>query len=107
MAIDQHLKCVPDYPKPGIVFRDISPLLANDKICRMACQRLVDATADLDYDIVAGLDARGFIVMSHVAALSPVAVGTLMINRTAKFASGFASATHKDSTGESSHVVVY
>ena len=72
MAIDVgHLKdCVrdiPDFPRPGVVFKDITPLL-GDAIAFGACvDALADHFADASVDKVVGIEARGFIVAAPVA----------------------------------------
>lgn len=58
------IRDVPDYPKPGIVFKDITPLLAD----HVAFTAVVEALADgLDVDKVVGIEARGFILAAPVA----------------------------------------
>jgi len=59
-----YIRDIPDYPKPGIVFKDITPLLAD----RTAFARAIEELADgLDFDKVAGIEARGFILAAPVA----------------------------------------
>ena len=60
------VRAVPDFPKPGIVFRDITPLLANADAFAAATAALA-AFAPPDADIVAGAEARGFIFGAAVA----------------------------------------
>ena len=64
-----HIRTVPDWPAPGVQFRDITPLLQNPKVFRMLIDAFVHRYMDsaLRPDVVAGLDARGFIVGSVVA----------------------------------------
>lgn len=65
----QHIRTVPDWPVPGVQFRDITPLLQNPKVFRVLIDAFVHRYMDSDLrpDVVAGLDARGFIVGSVVA----------------------------------------
>ena len=65
----QHIRTVPDWPVPGVQFRDITPLLQNPKVFRVLIDAFVHRYMDsaLRPDVVAGLDARGFIVGSVVA----------------------------------------
>lgn len=65
----QHIRTVPDWPAPGVQFRDITPLLQNPRVFRVLIDAFVHRymTPGLRPDIVAGLDARGFIVGSVVA----------------------------------------
>ncbi len=65
----QHIRTVPDWPVPGVQFRDITPLLQNPKVFRVLIDAFVHRYMDsaLRPDVVAGLDARGFIIGSVVA----------------------------------------
>jgi adenine phosphoribosyltransferase len=56
-----YIRSVPDFPKPGIVFRDITPLLANAAGLDATVSALVDMTRDLRPDVVIGAEARGFL----------------------------------------------
>ncbi|MGH8892664.1 MAG: adenine phosphoribosyltransferase [Actinomycetes bacterium] len=58
---------VPDFPKPGIVFKDITPMLADHGCFTAAVAGLVDPRRGTDIDIVAGIEARGFILGAPVA----------------------------------------
>jgi adenine phosphoribosyltransferase len=63
--ISSHIRDVPDYPKPGVLFKDITPLLADPR----AFATVVDALATVfgPVDKVAGIEARGFIFAAPVA----------------------------------------
>lgn len=65
-ALSAFIRAVPDFPKPGIVFRDITPLLADAAAFGRAVSAL-SAFAPPDADIVAGAEARGFIFGAAVA----------------------------------------
>ena len=60
------IRNIPDYPKPGIMFRDVSSLLLDADGYRMTIDRLA-ALVDPDTQLVAGIEARGFIVASALA----------------------------------------
>ena len=64
-----HIRTVPDWPAPGVQFRDITPLLQNPKVFRVLIDAFVHRYMDpaLRPDVVAGLDARGFILGSVIA----------------------------------------
>lgn len=64
-----HIRTVPDWPAPGVQFRDITPLLQDAKVFRVLIDAFVHRYMDPDIrpDLVAGLDARGFIIGSVVA----------------------------------------
>ncbi len=61
------IRSIPDYPKPGIVFRDITTLLGDARAFRQAIDELVRPYADAKVDKVAGIEARGFILGGAVA----------------------------------------
>ncbi len=59
---------VPDFPKAGIVFKDITPLLADPAALVAAVDGLAQAAAPLDVDLVVGAEARGFLLGPAIAA---------------------------------------
>ena len=61
------IRTIPDYPKPGIMFRDITTLLGNARAFRRAIDELVQPWAGAKIDKVAGIEARGFILGGAVA----------------------------------------
>jgi len=61
------IRSIPDYPKPGIMFRDITTLLGNARAFRRAVDELVQPFAGSKVDQVAGMEARGFILGGAVA----------------------------------------
>ncbi|MDQ2954643.1 MAG: adenine phosphoribosyltransferase [Pseudomonadota bacterium] len=61
------IRSIPDYPKPGIVFRDITTLLGSARAFRRAVDELVQPWAGSKIDKVAGVEARGFIIGGAVA----------------------------------------
>jgi adenine phosphoribosyltransferase len=61
------IRTIPDYPKKGIMFRDITTLLGNPRAFRRAVDELVQPWAGAKIDAVAGLEARGFILGGAVA----------------------------------------
>lgn len=71
MSIEQDLRqairTIPDYPKPGIMFRDISTLLGDPRAFRRAIDELVQPWAGTKIDKIAGMEARGFILGGAVA----------------------------------------
>jgi len=58
---------VPDFPLPGIVFKDITPILGDGAIFRLAIDRFVADCAGKDIQKIAGIDARGFLFGAAVA----------------------------------------
>ena len=67
--LKQHIRTVPDWPAPGVQFRDITPLLQDPRVFRVLIDAFVHRymTPALRPTVVAGLDARGFIIGSVVA----------------------------------------
>ena len=61
------IRTIPDYPKPGILFRDITTLLGNARAFRRAVDELVQPFAGGKIDQIAGIEARGFILGGAVA----------------------------------------
>jgi adenine phosphoribosyltransferase len=67
MNLADTIRAIPDYPKPGIVFRDITTLLGNARAFRRTVDELVQPWAGGKIDKVAGIEARGFILGGAVA----------------------------------------
>jgi len=67
MNLANAIRTIPDYPKPGILFRDITTLLADARAFRQAVDELVQPLAGMKVDKVAGIEARGFILGGAVA----------------------------------------
>ena len=68
MNITDLIRTIPDYPKPGIMFRDITTLLSHPEGFSYTIQLLVDRYSQYDFDFVAGIEARGFILGAPLAA---------------------------------------
>ncbi|MCJ2043419.1 adenine phosphoribosyltransferase [Methylobacterium sp. J-078] len=67
IALKDSIRSIPDYPKPGIIFRDITTLLSDPRAFRRAVDALVHPYAGGRIDQVAGIEARGFILGGAVA----------------------------------------
>jgi len=67
MDFESVIRTIPDYPKKGIMFRDITTLLGNPRAFRSAVDALVQPYAGVRIDKVAGIEARGFILGGAVA----------------------------------------
>jgi adenine phosphoribosyltransferase len=84
----QHIRTVPDWPAPGVQFRDITPLLQDPQVFRVLIDAFVHRYMgyldgrDMRPDVVAGLDARGFILGAVVAY--ELAVGFVPIRKKGK-----------------------
>jgi adenine phosphoribosyltransferase len=62
LAVRDHIRDIPDFPKPGILFKDITPLMADASALGEAVEALADAARPLDVDVVIGAEARGFLL---------------------------------------------
>ncbi|MCI0498962.1 MAG: adenine phosphoribosyltransferase [Planctomycetales bacterium] len=67
MDLKAFVRDIPDFPKAGILFRDITPLLADAEALSCAIDRLVEPFKGKEIDVVAAVEARGFIFGSAVA----------------------------------------
>ena len=76
------IRTIPDYPKPGIMFRDITTLLGIARAFRRAVDELVQPWAGMKIDKVAGMEARGFILGGAVA--HQVSAGFIPIRKKGK-----------------------
>ena len=76
------IRTIPDYPKPGILFRDITTLLGNARAFRRTVDELVQPWAGSKIDKVAGMEARGFILGGAVA--HQVSAGFIPIRKKGK-----------------------
>jgi adenine phosphoribosyltransferase len=65
--IRSHIRTVPDWPAPGVQFRDITPLLSDPRVFRVLIDQFVHRYFDVRPAVIAGLDARGFIIGSVLA----------------------------------------
>ena len=67
MDIRSKIRHIPDFPKPGIDFLDITPLLLDNEVFEYIIDKMADVLKDIDFDIVACSEARGFIFGAPVA----------------------------------------
>ncbi|TMD13110.1 MAG: adenine phosphoribosyltransferase [Chloroflexi bacterium] len=80
--LKKYVRDVPDYPQKGIIFRDITPLLGDKKIFREVVELMSKAWAADPPDLVAGIEARGFIPGSAVSVR--LGAGFVPIRKTGK-----------------------
>lgn len=76
------IRDVPDFPKPGILFRDVTPLLQDATALRAAVDALAEPFRDDRIDFVVGIDARGFVMGAPVALA--LGVGFVMVRKQGK-----------------------
>ena len=82
MNLDPHLAKIPDFPKPGILFYDISPVLEDPDLSKQAINALANVARDYTPDVVVGLDARGFLFSVPVG--HALGLGSVMIRKAGK-----------------------
>lgn len=87
------IRDVPDFPKPGIIFKDITPLLANPSVFRSAIDAFIEATRPLGADKIVGIDARGFLFGAPVAYA--LGLGFIPIRKRGKLPSRCESAAYE------------
>src|SRR3546814_16542773 len=67
MDLKQHIRGIPDFPTPGILFYDISPLLAHPQAWQATVARLAEIVHRHEPDVLAGIESRGFLVAAPLA----------------------------------------
>ena len=67
MDLKQHIRSIPDFPKPGILFYDISTLLAHPRAWRVTVERLAGTLRPHEPDLLVGIESRGFLVAAPLA----------------------------------------
>ncbi|TAD89398.1 MAG: adenine phosphoribosyltransferase, partial [Alphaproteobacteria bacterium] len=82
MDLKQHIRHVPDYPKPGILFYDISTLLAHGQAWTETVRQLTRAAIDLKPDVLVGIESRGFLVAAPLA--TQLGCGFVMVRKKGK-----------------------
>lgn len=68
--LEEYVLTIPDFPEPGIMFRDITSVIQDPDGLKLAIDGLVKATENLEYDVVVGPESRGFIFGVPVAYLT-------------------------------------
>ncbi|MGE0714736.1 MAG: adenine phosphoribosyltransferase [Alphaproteobacteria bacterium] len=82
MDIRQHIRTIPDFPKPGILFYDISTLLAHPAAWKAAMDQLAAAVRPHRPDVLAGIESRGFLTAAPLALA--LGCGFLMVRKKGK-----------------------
>lgn len=82
MNIKDHIRSIPDFPKPGVVFYDISTLLAHPAAWRETVERLAGHLRPLKPDLLAGIESRGFLVAAPLAF--HLGCGFIMVRKAGK-----------------------
>ena len=82
MDLKKHIRDVPDFPKPGILFRDITPLLASREAFSESVQKLAEPWQNMAIDAVAAVEARGFLFAGPLAL--QLGVGLIPVRKPGK-----------------------
>lgn len=120
MSVDidlkDHIRTIPDFPEPGIMFRDVTPLFDSAAAFNAACARLETAMRGHGVNLIAGIEARGFILGGAIAR--ELGVGFMPVRKKGKlpwrtiaadYDLEYGSATlevHEDATGAGGRVGV-
>lgn len=67
MDYKKYIKAVQDFPIEGILFRDITPLMANGQVFKAACEEMTEFARDVDAEVIVGPESRGFIFGCPIA----------------------------------------
>ena len=67
MDLKKHIRSIPDYPKKGILFRDITTLIKNAEAFKYTNDKIIELARDIDFDKVAAIESRGFVFASTVS----------------------------------------
>ena len=82
MDLSDHIRTIPDFPKPGILFYDISTLLMHPKAWQATVERLAAAIKPHKPDLLAGIESRGFLVAAPLAL--ELGLGFVMVRKEGK-----------------------
>ena len=69
MDLKEHIRSIPDYPKKGILFRDITTLIKNEKAFSETINQIIKRVKDIKFDKIAAIESRGFVFASAVSYL--------------------------------------
>ncbi|MDQ2837041.1 MAG: adenine phosphoribosyltransferase [Actinomycetota bacterium] len=97
-TIDALLRDVPDFPEPGVLFKDITPLLADAKAFGACIDVLAALPAAAEADLIAGVEARGFIVAAALARA--VQAGVVPVRKAGKLPPPTVSARYELEYGQ-------
>ena len=67
MDLKEYIRSIPDYPKKGILFRDITTLIKNEKAFRDCIDQIVEKSKNFKFDKIAAVESRGFVFASAVS----------------------------------------
>ena len=67
MNLKEFIRSIPDYPKKGILFRDITTLIKNEKAFKYTIDQIVERSKKIKFDKIAAIESRGFVFASAVS----------------------------------------
>ena len=70
MDLKKHIRSIPDYPKKGILFRDITTLIKNPEAFNYAIDKIIDISKKVEFDKVSAIESRGFIFASVISYIT-------------------------------------
>ncbi|MBD5779208.1 adenine phosphoribosyltransferase [Pelagicoccus sp. NFK12] len=82
MNIESYIRSTKDFPKPGVIFRDFTPLLANGEAFKALIDQLKERFSNKKIDVVVGIEARGFVLASALAYA--LGAGTVLVRKEGK-----------------------
>ena len=65
--LEDYVRCIPDFPSKGIMFRDITSVIQDPDGLKLAIDSMIEAVRDVDFDVVVGTESRGFIFGMPIA----------------------------------------
>ena len=69
MDLKEYIRSIPDYPKKGILFRDITTLIKNEKAFEECINQIIEKSKNFEFDKIAAIESRGFVFASAVSYL--------------------------------------
>ena len=69
MDLKEYIRSIPDYPKKGILFRDITTLIKNEKAFSETINMIVERSKNFEFNKIAAIESRGFVFASAVSYL--------------------------------------
>ena len=97
------IQTYPDFPKKGILFYDISPIIEYSDRLRRVCELICDRIADWQPDVIVGIDSRGFLFATPVALMSDL--GVVMVRKKGKLPGNLLEKSYSLEYGQSSLAV--
>lgn len=98
MNFKEKIRVIPDFPQEGIRFKDITTLLKDGAVYKAAIDTLIESTKDLQFDLIAGPEARGFVVGAPIAYA--LGVGFIPIRKSGKLPADTVTADYNKEYGK-------